>query len=56
MFDSGTSFETARITFFFQKLNWALSFVMVFMSFGRVNCFATLIAVAMSVAALVGCV
>ena len=56
MFARGTSFDTAKLTFFFQKLNWALCFVMDFVSFGRVNCFAALIAVAMSVAALVaGC-
>ena len=59
MFDKGTLFETAKMTFFFQKLNWALSFAMEFVSFGMVNCFAALIAIAMSVAALVagcGCV
>ena len=55
MFDSGTSFETAKMTFFFQKLNWALSFAMDFVSFRTVNCFAALMVVAMSVAALVGC-
>ena len=42
------------MTFFFQKLNWALSFAIDFAIFGTVNCFAALIAVAMSVAALVG--
>ena len=46
--DRATSFDTVRRTFFFQNANWALSFAMLFVSFGMVSCLAALIAVARS--------
>ena len=49
------SLETVRMTFFFQNSNYAWSFAMDFVNFGRLNCFAALMAVAKSDAVLTVC-
>ena len=53
MLDNATSLETVRIIFFFQNVNCAQSFAMLLVSFGRLNCFKALMAVARSDAVLV---
>ena len=53
--DNATSLETVRMTFFFQNSNCAWYFAMVFVHFGRLNCFTVLMAVTKSDAMLPVC-